>query len=189
MAASIEVPADLRRFRQESLRAGLTPAEGIEIFERALRGGWPQVAVSRYPLRSRLSKHVATASSEELAEFGEVEAGHARPTLATAYAPPGSELEKRLAAVWQELLGLDQVGIDDNFFELGGNSLIGLKIASRIKTELGAEISPVVLFEGPTVRSLARIVDRGEDETPATEGRSRGERRRARRAHRRGAAG
>jgi phthiocerol/phenolphthiocerol synthesis type-I polyketide synthase E len=85
------------------------------------------------------------------------------------------------------LLGIDSLGIHDNFFELGGNSLIGLKVISRLKKEVGVNIPVVALFEGPTVSALAQVISRNRDEQPLyEESRNRGERRRARRLQKRG---
>ena len=78
------------------------------------------------------------------------------PVFGTRYAAPGSELERSLAEVWQRVLQVEEIGIDDNFFDLGGTSLQGLQIAREIKSRLDVELSPVALFEAPTVRALAR---------------------------------
>ena len=76
---------------------------------------------------------------------------------------PRNDAEEKIAAIWQAILGLDQVGVNDNFFDLGGNSLIGLKVISRLKAEFpGADVSPVTLFEGPTVGALARLLQPAE---------------------------
>jgi acyl carrier protein len=107
---------------------------------------------------------------------------HTRPSLATAYVGAGDDIEQVIVNVWQELLGIDRLGVHDNFFELGGNSLIGLKVVSRLKKELKIDLSIVALFECPTVSALAGSINRGTAKEPAgQEGRSRGERRRERR--------
>ena len=82
--------------------------------------------------------------------------------------------------VWQELLGIESLGIDDNFFDLGGNSLIGLKVIGRLKKELSIDISVVTLFEGPTVRALAAAISQNGNQPTYKESRSRGDRRRER---------
>jgi phosphopantetheine binding protein len=74
------------------------------------------------------------------------------------------------------------VGAHDNFFELGGNSLLGLKVISLLKRELGIDAPVVALFEGPTVRALSDLLSRKNVE-PVTydRSRSRGEERREKR--------
>jgi amino acid adenylation domain-containing protein len=85
---------------------------------------------------------------------------HARPAhLRNAYVPPASELERRLAEIWQEILGIAAVGVHDNFFELGGHSLLATQVMSRIHAALGVELPLQRLFETPTVRGLTRVVE------------------------------
>ena len=79
-----------------------------------------------------------------------------RPNLDTPYVIPTSEMERTIAGLWQEVLGVDRVGIHDNFFDLGGYSLIMGKVCRRLRTLLHSEISMVEMFEYPTVHSLAR---------------------------------
>ena len=75
-----------------------------------------------------------------------------------AHKAPDSELEKSIAAIWSDLLDLNDVGIRDNFFDLGGHSLLLGKLHSRLKEDLGANIAMVDLFRYTTVESLARYM-------------------------------
>ena len=70
--------------------------------------------------------------------------------------PPRSNAEKVVAGIWQQLLGLGDVGLDTNFFDHGGHSLLLLNVQDRIREEAGVELSVAELFEYPTVESLAR---------------------------------
>jgi phthiocerol/phenolphthiocerol synthesis type-I polyketide synthase E len=79
-----------------------------------------------------------------------------RGLLGVRYAAPEDDLERALAEIWSRALKVEGVGIDDNFFDLGGTSLLGLQIVRTMKGRLGVELSPVALFEAPTVRALAR---------------------------------
>jgi len=170
MAVETEVPDALRAWREESLRQGVSPAQGVEALERALRGALPQLAVSRRDFQARIEESYAARGLEELAaaETGEAREAHARPTLSSAFVPPRNEAEQKIAAIWEEILGIDRVGVHDNFFDLGGNSLIGLKVISRVKSAFQADVSAVTLFEGPTVSALARLVQpAAEDEERA----------------------
>jgi acyl carrier protein len=69
------------------------------------------------------------------------------------YEPPATSREKAVAAIWEEVLGR-QVGIDDNFFEIGGHSLRAVQIVSRIRRNLGIDVTLQQLFRLPTVRAL-----------------------------------
>ena len=71
------------------------------------------------------------------------------------YVAPGNGLEQELAAVWQEVLRMEKVGVDDNFFDLGGNSLLVTRVHARIKPLFEREVRVVDLFRYPTIRLLA----------------------------------
>ena len=75
-------------------------------------------------------------------------------------APPQSPLEQRLAAMWQEVLGLDRVGVDDNFFDIGGRSRLGAALFARIEREFGVRLPLATLFESPTIAGLAGAIER-----------------------------
>ena len=70
-------------------------------------------------------------------------------------------LEANLARIWADVLRVGQVGAADGFFDLGGNSLLVLRVLGRVRSELGMEVSPVKLFEHPTVRALAAFMGGG----------------------------
>jgi acyl carrier protein len=84
-----------------------------------------------------------------------------RLRLDSAYAPPRTPVEKTLAAIWQEVLGHDRIGIDDNFFELGGSSLLLVEIEARLREAFQREIPIVEMFRHPTIRSLAEAMEAG----------------------------
>ncbi len=141
----------------ESFDACLTPAEGVAVFERALRRGLPQVLVSTTPLQVQIEREW------QVHRFGEAgaapaarPAAHPRPNLSTAYAPPSSEAERILVAIWQEVFGIEQVGVCDNFFELGGDSIVGI-LATAKAHERGLRLSPGLVFEHQTIAALALL--------------------------------
>ena len=79
--------------------------------------------------------------------------------MATSYIEPRNEMEEQIAAIWGDVLGIGQIGIEDNFFELGGNSLLGLDLVARMRKALKAEQIPTqVLYEAPTISALAEYV-------------------------------
>ncbi len=84
---------------------------------------------------------------------------HARPNLQHPYVAPGTLVEATLAVVWQELLGLSQVGVHDNFFALGGHSLLATQMAARVREIHGVELPVEKLFAAPTVAELAPVVE------------------------------
>ena len=72
--------------------------------------------------------------------------------------PPRNALEEVLAALWAELLGIAQVGIEDDFFGLGGHSLLAARLIGRLREALGTEIELRLLFEAPTISRLAEAL-------------------------------
>ncbi|NKE60082.1 amino acid adenylation domain-containing protein [Lentzea sp. PSKA42] len=72
----------------------------------------------------------------------------------TSYEAPSTDVERTLAAVWSEVLGVERVGVHDNYFELGGDSIISLQIAARAR-EAGLELRIADLFTHQTVQQLA----------------------------------
>jgi FkbH-like protein len=89
----------------------------------------------------------------------------ARPGSAGVATPPRTELERRLAAIWSDALGLTSVGVDDNFFDLGGHSLLAVELLSRVRRELGVDLSLEVVYTGDfTIAELAKAIELKEIE-------------------------
>jgi surfactin family lipopeptide synthetase A len=74
------------------------------------------------------------------------------------YIPPRSELEKQIAAVWQEVLGTDRIGVYDDFFEIGGHSLNATRIILNLQNRLSRGITIRDLFLNPTIAELAAVI-------------------------------
>jgi acyl carrier protein len=105
------------------------------------------------------------------ARAGEARPGqHERPQLATSFAGPRNEFERVIAEIWQELLGIDEIGVHDSFFDLGGDSLLATQITARLRQVLSVDVPLRRLLEGQTIAELATIVlaelteDMDEDE-------------------------
>ncbi|MFI2352998.1 amino acid adenylation domain-containing protein, partial [Streptomyces sp. NPDC019443] len=77
----------------------------------------------------------------------------------TGYVAPSSVTEELLAGVWAQVLGVDRVGATEDFFELGGQSLLATQVVSRVREVFGTEIPLAALFDHPTVRALAALVE------------------------------
>jgi acyl carrier protein len=142
----------------------------------ALAGGDPILAVIHGTAVQTLTAPPAEPQVQH--DPGEPVQLRERPGLANPYAPPANPLEATIARVWQEQLGVDQVGVEDNFFELGGTSIAGVKIVALLKDWLQQDIPTVSLYEGPTVRALAGILLQSGPAKGYDAVRERGERRR-----------
>jgi amino acid adenylation domain-containing protein len=130
-AADVDPPRVRDRF-------GRTSAAGIRLVARMPRG--PRGEIDRSALEP---------------------AGGARRSAAAARVPPRDDVERTIAAIWQEALGVAEVGVLDNFFELGGHSLLVARVRGKLKRAFGRDVPIVELFRHPTVQALARHV-RGE---------------------------
>jgi amino acid adenylation domain-containing protein len=87
-----------------------------------------------------------------------------RAETATTFIAPRSEIERKLAAIWRELLGVAKVGIKDNFFDMGGRSTLLLQAQARIAATWGKDIPIIELLQHPTIAGIAQLLgDKGED--------------------------
>ena len=154
----------------------ITPREGQETFKRVLYllsngNHLPQIVISSGDLHHRLQQWVipdpGTGTESNQADKTPKAVVHQRPQLQSIYEAPGNEAEKIVAEIWQELLGIEMVGIHDNFFELGGHSLIATKLISRLREIFRIDIPLPSLFDHPTIREVvANIIDAwGDRET------------------------
>jgi amino acid adenylation domain-containing protein len=74
------------------------------------------------------------------------------------YAAPRNETERKLAAIWEEVLGRERVGINENFFDAGGNSLRLIRMVRRINNQQGVKMELVTAFRHPTIAALAACI-------------------------------
>jgi acyl carrier protein len=79
----------------------------------------------------------------------------------TAFVPPRTPTEERLAQIWASILDVDRVGVEDNFFDLDGDSLLALMVLTQIRHHLGANLPLRTLFEAPTIAQLSDRVQGG----------------------------
>ncbi len=94
-----------------------------------------------------------------------------RPELEKKYAAPRDDVEKRLAQIWEEVLGVQPVGVEDRFFDLGGHSLLAVKVIAKVQKQFGRKLRLATIFQAPTVAQIAAIL-RGDAREPGTAGSS-----------------
>jgi NAD(P)-dependent dehydrogenase (short-subunit alcohol dehydrogenase family)/acyl carrier protein len=175
-------------FRENRQRFGIAFEEGAEALTRVLSCRLPQVVVSTQDFRAMVElsrSFTATAMLQKTRQSHQKRAVHPRPNLASSYIAPKNEAERKIAAIWDELLGISQVGVYDNFFELGGNSLIGIDLIARLRKEFAIEAIPTyVLYEAPTVSAMAQYLDQSRTTVAVEVRHERGEKRRESLKHR-----
>ncbi|MED1944045.1 MULTISPECIES: tyrocidine non-ribosomal peptide synthetase TycB [Brevibacillus] len=81
------------------------------------------------------------------------------------YVAPTTELEQKMAAIWESVLGVSPIGIQDNFFTLGGHSLKAIHLISRMQKDCQADVPLRVLFDRPTIQEIAKYVEGVEEGT------------------------
>jgi len=109
-----------------------------------------------------------------------------RPELSSAYIAPRSAIERDIAAVWQEALGIENPGVNDNFFDLGGHSLQAVRVHARLRAKFEKNLLLFELFQFPTIAAMAKYISNGyTEESSAEQGVERGETRRELRSRRR----
>ncbi|KAA1239864.1 phosphopantetheine-binding protein, partial [Aquimarina sp. RZ0] len=74
------------------------------------------------------------------------------------YVAPRNEIEVQLTEIWQELLGVDKIGIYDNFFELGGHSLLATRLVSMIRRDMHKEVFIRAIFEYSSLVKLGNHI-------------------------------
>lgn len=136
-----------------NLAMGITPAEGAAAFLRALAVDQRQVVISSLTMPELIAEAAQPigGDSEEGQKFE-------RPDLDSDYVEPRNDIERMLVAMWEELLGVQGVGVGDSFFDLGGHSLIAVRLFARVKKTWAVDFPISVLFEAPTVEKIAARV-------------------------------
>jgi len=128
-------------------RPAIAPGEGVRALTRILQARSP-LAVVAVPQPLNL-----IAESAPPAAF--------RPATPASIAPlaaSGESIVATLTSWWQDLLGVEQVGLDDDFFALGGHSLIGVRLFARIRKAWHVDLELAILFEARTIRHLTEVI-------------------------------
>ena len=157
IAAGGGAPANFRTDVAAPL-PGLTNAQGLAAFDQILSQDLPQVAVSYRDIHQVLDEQLAR-SLQPQRHLGRQTIRHQRPELATEFSEPQNKTEKKLAEIWQDLLGLERVGIHDSFLDLGGDSLAATQLGNIVSSEFGENIPLTVFFESSTIAKLAEYID------------------------------
>jgi amino acid adenylation domain-containing protein len=129
---------ELRGFLQAKLPAYMTPAAFVSLAALPLN---PNGKVDRKAL---------PASDSD------------RPDLAKTFVAPRDALELQLSRIWEDILGVQPVGVTDDFFELGGHSLLAVRLAAQVRQQLGRDLQLMTLFQNTTVEQLASALRRDQ---------------------------
>jgi len=135
------LPATLMAYLADAMPAAATPSGVSVLFAlpRMSSGEVDRAALPRPPKPALGSAPIAAVSSARLAD-----------------------VEAKLAAIWRELLGVEEIGPASNFFELGGHSLLTIRLMARVASAFAVKIDVVTLFQAPTLREFAACLSRIE---------------------------
>jgi aryl carrier-like protein len=146
------------------LAAGILPADGVEAFERALRAidSEPELVISPWDLETgpRSDSEVQRPAAQLAVDSPPAIAAAAPPTAtAVPSSAGGDEVERGIAVIWQNILGLDHLGVQDNFFQSGADSLSALRATAQIKRAFKTALTISTLYEHPTIERLAKVIN------------------------------
>lgn len=177
MAARLQVPEALRASWDTHLAGAIAPPAGLEALGRVLASRRRCVIVETYDvlrmhelMRRRATEHAAARQAEpdapaaapaRQADAEPAPAAGSRPALSTPFEAPANEAEQRIAAIWEQVLGVSGVGVNDDFFELGGHSLMFTRVLALIDEGFRTKLPLRDVFDATTVRMLARKVPDG----------------------------
>ncbi|MBN3951428.1 MAG: SDR family NAD(P)-dependent oxidoreductase [Nostoc sp. NMS7] len=164
MAVNTTVPDELKKWREENVKNGLLSVEAVDAFSRILENSLSQVVVSTQDLQAVIDETnnflVSSSLSQQSENNRQLSATrHPRPLQGNTYVAPRNQIEQKIVDIWQELIGIEKVGIYDNFFELGGHSLLAVQTISRLRETFQVEL-PLrsLLFDNPTVAELTTVI-------------------------------
>ncbi len=160
MAYDATAPLALRRLKEADFnQRGILPHEGVEVFSRVLGSMLPHVLVSTSDYLRSADLDLPRLYLDKVEEAPLPASRHVRPRLSNAYVAPGSETEETLTRIWQDLLGIDAIGVEDDFFNLGGDSLIGTQLITRVKAGFGVKLPMKSVYLHRTIRSVSTVIE------------------------------
>jgi acyl transferase domain-containing protein len=156
---------------------GIVPARGEQMLARILARAPHQVAVCADDLTSRYEEWVLQPQRQVVLEDSQPQPDqitdeptqpprHRRPTLQATYQAARTPSEQALIDIWEDLLGVQPIGVFDSFFELGGHSLLAIQLVSRLQRSLGHTCRLQQIFDAPTVAQLAEALSDDGSESP-----------------------
>jgi acyl transferase domain-containing protein/acyl carrier protein len=153
------VPEFQAQFAETRAAYGVKLDEGVELFRQLLSSSQPQVIASTQDFQALIDEQQGAAGMSLLDQLQtSVSIARTRTEADGDYVPPQNEVEAAMAALWEELFGLQRLSVNDNFFELGGNSLLGIQLISRVRKDFQIELPLNALFESPTAAGLAAAI-------------------------------
>jgi thioesterase domain-containing protein/NAD(P)-dependent dehydrogenase (short-subunit alcohol dehydrogenase family)/acyl carrier protein len=152
------------RVLYHNVSQGILAEEGMRAFDRVIDGyAGGEVVISSLDVHAikEQSARLTRPAVDDVMAFE-------RPPLDNDYVPPSTEIQRRLVEYWQEMLGIESVGIHDSFFDLGGHSLVAVRLFAKIKGQWDVSLPVGTLLEAPTIAELAKLIPQPDDRQTAT---------------------
>ncbi|MFR9777628.1 SDR family NAD(P)-dependent oxidoreductase [Micromonospora sp. MS34] len=146
----------------------IRPVDGAEAFRRSLGAGLGAQVVITTRTVADIRRRAARVTTDSLETETEPTVS-APAATGGGSAAPATELEKVIAQVWRDGLGVADVGVDDDFFALGGNSLVAVQLIAAMRKATGVRLPMRSLFETPTVAGLAARIEELRADQPTDE--------------------
>jgi acyl carrier protein len=141
----------------------------VQLIEHLLHLAITQIIVSSEPLTEGWNKLEALLNTVLARTENQPITHYPRPTLRVAYVAPRTPAEQSIAQIWRELLGVDQIGAHDSFLALGGDSLLAVRLISRLRDVFNQNIPLRLIFETSTVAELAKAIEPQSSESEDSE--------------------
>lgn len=137
----------------------IEPEEGFRAFQKIITAyTGNRIIVSTTGLQQRLLRmshaHLNVDEPQKILSRSK----HPRPDLKTPYVSPSGEVEKKIAASWEDCLGIENIGIDDSFFDLGGDSLISINVMNQLSSIFNKKLPAAILYQKATIRELSQLL-------------------------------
>ena len=153
----MEVTKQSKSIGSSLAELAILPEEGVNVFQRILStNALHQIVVSTSNLQDRINQWVNLKflQQSDKSQTTELSSSHSRPKLATSYIAPRDRTEQTIAEIWQQTLGIEQIGIEDDFFELGGDSLIAVQVINKLRETFQTELPIEAILNTGTIAKL-----------------------------------
>jgi acyl carrier protein len=139
----------------------MADGEGLRTLAGARESGqaWDKLVIPQADRTRSTDAAASPAPSQAPVATIRPVAQHKRPSLTAEFRAPTTPTQQSIALIWEGLLGLAPIGVDDDFFELRGDSLLATQVMSRVQREFNVKLPLSIIFEHPTIHTLAEQVD------------------------------
>ena len=158
--AELKALPGVKSWKDEALKKAILTKDGLEAFKRALNSDFTQVIVSPEDLNHLLAQAQEFIDGSRYLSLGRDSSNDLLPERDRrgGEAQPADEVESMVAVIWNEVFGIDRIGIHEEFSSLGGHSLLAMQIVSKIRFLYQIDLTLREFFERPTIAQLSSAI-------------------------------